>query len=156
MDEETVNQDVDQDIDQDVDRNIEELLLVISRNMRKLYTGLGEEFGLNSMQMSALHALAEGNAAMRNLAEKIGCDTSYITGIADALESKNLVTRQADTNDRRVKQLVLTQQGHTLRQDFFDKLYAKSPTTSLNATEKKKLHALLQKMRGASGEDVYS
>lgn len=133
----------------EIDREIEELLLIISRDMHKLYNRLGEEFGLNGVQMSALHALAEGDFPMRDLAEKIGCDTSYVTGIADVLESKGLVERQPDPNDRRVKQLVLTEQGHSLRQTFFKKLYAQSPTVGLGAEDKKDLQKLLRKIHSS-------
>ena len=48
---------------------------------------------------------------MRNLAIHLHRDASNLTGIADRLESQGLVQRQVDPADRRIKRLVLTEQG---------------------------------------------
>jgi hypothetical protein len=45
---------------------------------------------------------------MRMLADRLACERSYITGLADQLEERGLVTR-ATGEDRRVKLLALTE-----------------------------------------------
>jgi len=49
--------------------------------------------------------------SMRALAELLGCDASNITGIVDRLETRGLVRRTADPADRRIKNVVLTDEG---------------------------------------------
>src|SRR6266542_4968938 len=53
-------------------------------------------------------------APMRDLAERLACDRSYITNLADQLEERGLVTR-IPGEDRRVKLLQLTPAGVALR-----------------------------------------
>jgi DNA-binding MarR family transcriptional regulator len=49
-------------------------------------------------------------APMRDLADRLACDRSYVTGIADQLEEHGLVERVVGS-DRRVKLLQLTPHG---------------------------------------------
>ncbi|MDP9224300.1 MAG: MarR family transcriptional regulator, partial [Actinomycetota bacterium] len=65
------------------------------------------EFDLSHPQALALLRL-EQPRPMRDLAERLRCDASNITGIVDRLETRGLVKRQVDGADRRVKNLVLT------------------------------------------------
>ncbi|NUW31766.1 MarR family transcriptional regulator [Nonomuraea sp. SMC257] len=53
----------------------------------------------------------EAPVTMRDLAAGLSCEPSNVTGIIDALERRGLVTRQPDPADRRVKRLVLTEEG---------------------------------------------
>lgn len=62
----------------------------------------------------------EGRAPMRQIAEKLGCDPSYVTEIADHLEQEGLAVR-ATGEDRRVKMLELTHEG-----DRFKRLVAQA------------------------------
>jgi DNA-binding MarR family transcriptional regulator len=48
---------------------------------------------------------------MHDLAERLRCDASNVTGIVDKLEGRRLVERKVDEGDRRVKNLVLTDEG---------------------------------------------
>lgn len=58
--------------------------------------------------------LLDTPAPMRDLAERLRCDRSYITGLADELEGRGLITR-VPGDDRRVKLLALTRAGTKLR-----------------------------------------
>lgn len=53
-------------------------------------------------------------APMRELADDLACDRSYITSLADQLESRGLVER-VPGSDRRVKLLQLTAEGVRVR-----------------------------------------
>lgn len=55
--------------------------------------------------------LRRGPAAMRSLATTLHCDASNITGIVDRLETRGLVRREASPTDRRVKNVLLTDDG---------------------------------------------
>ncbi|GAA2261434.1 MULTISPECIES: MarR family winged helix-turn-helix transcriptional regulator [Kitasatospora] len=66
--------------------------------------------GLTLMQGKML-SLLRRPMPMRTLADLLTCDASNITGIADRLEARGLVRREVDPADRRVKNVVLTEQG---------------------------------------------
>jgi DNA-binding MarR family transcriptional regulator len=48
---------------------------------------------------------------MRALAGRLACDASNITGLVDRLEARGLVSRHADAADRRIKNVVATEEG---------------------------------------------
>ena len=106
------------------------------------------EFDLTPMQGHAMRIIdPERPVAMSSLAAELVCDASNVTGIVDKLESRGLIARQGSDQDRRVKQLAVTEKGALLR----DKLIAgamKAPATiaSLSADAKARLAALLRKL----------
>jgi len=72
--------------------------------------------GLTFAQAHALRLLdPERPLPMSALAERLFCDASNVTGIADRLESRGLVERRSAEGDRRVKALTLTVDGVQLR-----------------------------------------
>jgi DNA-binding MarR family transcriptional regulator len=48
---------------------------------------------------------------MRQLAARLRCDASHVTGIVDGLERRGLVERWPAPDDRRVKHLMPTEEG---------------------------------------------
>lgn len=85
-------------------------------------------------------------APMRELANHLCCDRSYITNLADQLEERGLVTR-VQGDDRRVKLLQLTRSGRALR-DRLSKTVAENTLVlrRLNAAERKTLAPILEKL----------
>ena len=74
------------------------------------------ELGLAPMQSMALMQLHPGEPVpMSQLAQKLMCDNSNVTGIVDRLEAQGLVERRPAEHDRRVKTLVVTEKGVKLR-----------------------------------------
>ena len=57
---------------------------------------------------------------MSALAQRLVCDASNVTGIADRLEARGLVERQSAGKDRRVKVLALTASGIELRDRVYE------------------------------------
>ena len=114
--------------------------------MRNWWVALCAECDLTAAQGHALRVLdPKRPVAMSALAEALVCDASNVTGIVDKLESRGLIARQGSDQDRRVKQLAVTEKGAVLR----DKLIAgamKAPATiaSLSADAKTRLAALLR------------
>jgi DNA-binding MarR family transcriptional regulator len=75
------------------------------------------ELGLSFAQAHALRLLEPGRPMpMSALAERLFCDASNVTGIADRLEARGLVERQSAEGDRRVKALTITPSGLKLRE----------------------------------------
>jgi len=82
-------------------------------------TKVGAELGHLGLSFSQAHALRlldpERPMPMSALAERLFCDASNVTGIADRLEARGLVRRQSAEGDRRVKALTITPKGIELR-----------------------------------------
>jgi DNA-binding MarR family transcriptional regulator len=98
---------------------------------------------LTPMQGHALRIL-DRPMAMRLLAESLACDASNVTGIVDKLETRGLIARHADDNDRRIKMLAVTEKGRVLR----EKLWARAmeepaAVASLPAEARRKMAELL-------------
>ena len=97
--------------------------------------------------------LIDGSISMKELGSRIHCDASFITAIADALEERGLARREIDRGDRRIKNLVLTNEGTELRsrlaRDLFDDLPG---VRNLKAGERESFLALLHKMLGPEKE----
>lgn len=60
--------------------------------------------------MKALRRL-DVPVAMKDLGQRLRCDPSFVTMIADALEQRGLAKRELSAKDRRIKNLVLTDRG---------------------------------------------
>jgi DNA-binding MarR family transcriptional regulator len=82
---------------------------------------IGLRHELTPMQTLAL-LLLEKPLPMRSLTTLFGCDASNVTGIVDGLQNKSLVTRIESPDDRRVRMLVLSRSGVTLRTLLFKQL----------------------------------
>lgn len=74
-----------------------------------------EGTGLTPVQYAALQTVANmPGIDQRTLAGRIGFDTSTIAGVVDRLEARALMQRNTSPDDRRVRQLTLTDEGHRL------------------------------------------
>jgi DNA-binding MarR family transcriptional regulator len=106
---------------------------------------------LSPGQLKAItHLVGVDGIRMGDLAEQWGCDASYITTLADALESRGLVRRTADPRDRRVKMVVLTPPGRALHDRAFA-LLSEPPEflDALTAAEQRILRDLMRKISNA-------
>ena len=75
---------------------------------------VGRDLGLSTPAVMALAQLT-GGMSMGGLGQRLGCERSFITAIADELEGKALIRRELDAADRRQRNIVLTPQGSALR-----------------------------------------
>jgi DNA-binding MarR family transcriptional regulator len=100
-----------------------QLLQRILLSQRGRVAGIAAEFELAPAQMWALHALEPGRPKpMSELAQKLRCDNSNVTGIIDRLEARGLVERRPGERDRRVKMLTVTPAGEELRTRIHERL----------------------------------
>ena len=85
---------------------------------------------------------------MKELAQRMGCDASFVTAIADALERHGLARRAPSERDRRVKHLLLTEDGIAAKERLMRELAARMPWCyALDETERQCFLGLLRKMR---------
>jgi MarR family transcriptional regulator, organic hydroperoxide resistance regulator len=108
------------------------------------------EFGLAKQQAIALHLLdPERPVAMSALAGAMFCDASNITGIVDRLEDRGLVERRGADRDRRVKMVVLTENGAELRQRVIERMSEPPPAlTALSPSDQRTLRDILRRALG--------
>ena len=100
---------------------------------------LCRELDLFPPQLMVLKAL-DRPRPMREVAETMACDSSNLTGITDRLEERGIVQRASDERDRRVKLLVLTEEGKRLRREVVGRL--KRPPAAIDALSDRDLQQL--------------
>jgi len=131
-------------------REIADLLLSSSEHARNLFSQISGELGVPVPVARALCAM-DGTAPMSELAAKLHCDKSYVTALADQLESLELVHRVPGP-DRRVKMLELTSHGQSLRQRLESRIVQVSPAMNhLSAEEREVFRQLLAKVSPSQG-----
>src|SRR5918911_1446550 len=133
--------------DTDAAREAQRLFFEIGMVQRaKVGAALGE-LGLTFAQAHALRLLdPERPLPMSALAERLLCDASNVTGIADRLEGRGLVERRSDAGDRRVKTLALTAAGVELR-DRVHEIMTEPPAAiaALPAADQRALRDILRR-----------
>jgi DNA-binding MarR family transcriptional regulator len=111
----------------DAAREAQRLFFEIGMVQRTRVGAALAELGLTFAQAHALRLLdPDRPLPMSALAERLFCDASNVTGIADRLEARGLVERRAGEGDRRVKTLALTRAGADLR-DRVHEIMAEPP-----------------------------
>lgn len=123
--------------------SLDGLLLLLVDEMSALLRRRVEELGLSVPQAFALRLL-DHPLPMRNLAAAMHCDASNLTGIADRLEERGLAERRLDPRDRRVKLLVLTDEGRRARSALHRSVAEELPGIArLSAAQREHLELLL-------------
>src|SRR5437868_9263429 len=107
------------------------------------------EVGLSLPKLAALHQLSQAGDSLPlgQLAERLSCVKSNVTQLVDRLEADGLVSRAADTADRRSRLAVLTDSGrraHTRGLEIQDAV-ERELFAMLSSDEADQLHALLAK-----------
>jgi DNA-binding MarR family transcriptional regulator len=99
--------------------------------------------GLTFMQGKML-SLLRRPMPMRRLAELMGCDASNVTGIVDRLEARGLVRRESDPDDRRVKNVAVTDEGTgVIRLIRAEMMSGMTSLGQLDPAERRAFHDLL-------------
>ena len=101
------------------------LLMRVSRTWRSVVDGRLADLGLTDttwVPLFHLHA-ADQALTLKQLAQRVGLDSSTLVRVVDLLESRGLVVRETDASDRRSKSLRLTEQGLAVVADVRGKLH---------------------------------
>jgi MarR family transcriptional regulator, organic hydroperoxide resistance regulator len=137
--------------DEELNQQIADALSGLLKSAHDMAQGIAAEWGLTGSDVMALVKL-EAPMTMKDLGLRIGCDPSFVTTIADALESHGLARREPSQRDRRSKNIVLTPEGAKVRSRVCEELLARAPwCTSLDVSERKCLLGLMRKMLGLRG-----
>ena len=103
--------------------------------------------GLTPPHGFALASLSFGPLRMREMADLLVCDASYITAVVDRLEESGLALRRPSETDRRVKQIELTAKGQRVANQITT-LMTDPPAelTRLTAHERSTLTTILERI----------
>jgi DNA-binding MarR family transcriptional regulator len=125
-----------------------ELLGRLMMSQRPRFMALCREFELFPPQVMVLRSLDQPRP-MRWVADQLACDSSNLTGITDRLEERGLVRRTADPGDRRVKLLVLTEEGERLRTELVERMSPPEALTALSDRDLATMRRILSKALAA-------
>ncbi|WP_369243760.1 MarR family winged helix-turn-helix transcriptional regulator [Streptomyces sp. R41] len=101
---------------------------------------------LTASQGKTLNVLRRGPASMSALATTLTCDASNMTGIVDRLERRGLVRREPSPSDRRVKNVILTDEGERVIDVIRRKMHnTLAGLNRLSEQEQNTLYALLER-----------
>ncbi len=122
------------------------LWVQMQSRLQEHFAALAAEHSLSAIQAKILIQLdPAGTVTMRALADRIRYDPSNLTTVIDRLEALGAVERRPDTRDRRAKGLVLTDEGLSLRDAFWQRLSNEvGPLGGLDMKELAQLRSLLQ------------
>jgi DNA-binding MarR family transcriptional regulator len=108
--------------------------------------------GLTYSQAKSLNVLRAGPASMRSLADTLRCDASNMTGIIDRLEARGLVHREPSPTDRRVRNIVLSQEGAAAVDSIRTGMHTThAALDALSPDERATLRSLLSRLYPADG-----
>jgi DNA-binding MarR family transcriptional regulator len=110
---------------------------------------LAERFDVPVSCMKAIHRL-DAVVTMKDLGQRLHCDPSFVTMIADALEQRGLAKREANPADRRIKNLVLTPRGQEVKANLEQEMLGEMPWTRALSTDEQEIFLrLIRKMNEA-------
>ena len=125
---------------------IMDALAQLVKRAATLGQALAARHGLSMTDLAGLHKLEEP-MTMKELGQRMHCDPSFVTSIADMLEKRGLAVRESDPADRRVKRLVLTSAGLEMKHQMEQAMLERSPwRQSLTGEERATLISLIHKM----------
>ncbi|UJW33880.1 MarR family transcriptional regulator [Saccharothrix sp. AJ9571] len=132
------------------DELLEALLAVADRTSARMERTLAE-LSLTAPLSQALFAIdpEQPPPAMKTLAERLRCDRSSVTFLADRLTERGLAERVPGARDRRSKALQLTPEGVRVRTAMLYGLAEASPLAKLDQADQEALLVLLRKALAA-------
>jgi DNA-binding MarR family transcriptional regulator len=137
--------------DEQLNQQISDTFPELFKFFHEIGQRIATEFGMNGSDAIALLKL-EAPMTMKELGQRMGCDPSFVTSIADALEKHGLARREPSLRDRRSKNIVLTSEGKTVRDRLFREILAQAPwCTALDTGERRCLLGLMRKMLRSRG-----
>jgi DNA-binding MarR family transcriptional regulator len=133
-----------------LNRDILDTLTDLVKHVGVIGQAIAAEFNIAPHDLLALFKL-DGVLTMKELAQHMGCDASFVTTIADTLERHGFARREASQRDRRVKNLVLTPEGIAAKERLMRELATRMPWCyALDDTERRCFLTLLRKALDSS------
>ena len=129
-----------------VNREILDAFGAFAKQLGAIGQSVAAGFGVPPSDLLALLKI-DGALPMKELAQRMACDASFVTAVADALERHGLARREPSEHDRRVKNLVLTPEGIAAKERLMRELATRMPwCVKLDDAERTCFLSLLRKM----------
>ena len=126
-------------------RELSQMLIEAAELSKETFSQIASEVGI-PVQLARAICLLEKSAPMSELANKLSCDKSYITPLADQMESLGLIER-VPGEDRRIKLLELTPKGKRVRKQLSDRISKQSPVmVSLSESDRAVFEKMLRQI----------
>ncbi|WP_052397979.1 MarR family winged helix-turn-helix transcriptional regulator [Streptomyces sp. NRRL F-5123] len=93
-------------------------LIGLFREIDALFSAASRSQGLTPQQAQLLCFAQHMQPSFGELARLLHCDKTNVTGLADRLERRGLITREPDPHDRRLSRVHLTADGAALTAAF--------------------------------------
>lgn len=107
---------------------------------------LSQRYDVPVSAMKALRRL-DTPVSMKDLGQRLKCDPSFVTMIADVLEQRGLARREPNAADRRIKNLALTDRGLEIKTVLEREVLGRMPWThALTRSEREQFLKLIRKM----------
>jgi DNA-binding MarR family transcriptional regulator len=136
-----------------LNRDILDALTGLVKHVGVIAHAIAAEFGVAPHDLLAMFKL-DGVLTMKELAQHMGCDASFVTTIADTLERHGFARREPSQRDRRVKNLVLTPEGIAAKERLMRELATRMPWCyALDDTERRCFLTLLRKALDSPGPE---
>lgn len=117
------------------------------KQLKSVIESFAAEHDLTLPQVVVLYQLhTEDQVLMGTLAKHMHCDASNITGMADRLQTLQLISRREMPEDRRAKLLSITAEGKGLINELLPRLPTGLGFGRLSTAELSELHRLLIKL----------
>ena len=134
----------------DLDVEILDTMAELVAAMIRRAEDIAQRQGVPIIFLKALHQL-DCPLAMKDLGQRMRCDPSFVTSVADQLEKRGLATRESDPADRRVKRIALTPAGLELKQRIESEILSGLPWRhALDNDERACLLGLVRKLLPAA------
>jgi DNA-binding MarR family transcriptional regulator len=131
-------------------REILDAFGAFAKQLGTISQSIAAGFGVAPSDLLALLKM-EGALPMKELAQRMACDASFVTAVADVLERRGLARREPSEHDRRVKNLVLTPEGIAAKERLMRELATRMPwCVKLDDAERTCFLNLLRKMTATS------
>lgn len=126
-----------------------DLIGTVVARFHQEYDAAAAGHGLTGVQARVLALLSRSPMPMRQIAQRLKCEPSNVTGIVDRLEAHGLAERRPDPADRRVKLAAATPAGVDTATRLRESLdFAREPLAALSDEERTVLRDLLTRMVG--------
>jgi DNA-binding MarR family transcriptional regulator len=133
----------------DLTAEVVEQLFTVVEHLHEAFDRAAAGADLSLGQAKALRHLAvTGPVAMRDLASRMRCDASNVTGIVDRLEARGLVVRRVADRDRRVKSLCVTADGQRVADKMWRQVCAQAAGVLEMSNEESSALVLLLRRAG--------
>jgi DNA-binding MarR family transcriptional regulator len=136
------------------DRDLATALVGLSHHVLHLFADVGRSHDLSQQQTELICAVVvPGRIRMADLGRQLHMEKSALSNLVDRAETRGLLTRTRDTEDRRVTWVQLTEEGHELAVRTHCEVTARTSelVSKLSLTDQRQLTDVVRRLLDEAG-----